>query len=99
MHTVGYKSPAGKEMDLDVAARAGLLVTDSPEQVAAFGRRFILHDTPYLDRLKDLGGIVSGRTPLEAEPEDIRVCYPVGFSGSEVVVADDILRRYKAAAE
>lgn len=95
VHTVGYKSPAGREMDLDVAGRAGVLATDSLEQVTAFGHRFILHDTPHVNRLQDLCNIVSERTTFRAAPDIIRVCYPVGVTGSEVVIADEVLKHYR----
>jgi len=93
VHTVGFKSPAGKEMDLDVAERAKLLATDSPAQIAASGNTFILHGTAQLSRVVDLADIVSGKAVGPTDPKAIRVCYPMGLAGSEVVVADGILRR------
>jgi ornithine cyclodeaminase/alanine dehydrogenase-like protein (mu-crystallin family) len=93
VHTVGFKSPAGKEMDLDVAERADLLATDSPAQIAAAGNTFILHGTAQSSRVIDLADIVSGKAVGPTDPKSIRVCYPMGLAGSEVVVADDILRR------
>ena len=75
VHTVGFKSPAGKEMDLDVAERAEFLATDSPAQVAAAGDTFILHATTHLGRIVDLADIVSGKAARPTDPKVIRVCY------------------------
>jgi ornithine cyclodeaminase len=91
VHTVGLKSPAGKEMDLDVAERADFLVTDSPAQIAAAGDTFILHGTAHLGRLVDLADIVSGKVATPTDPRAMRVCYPMGIAGSEVIVADNLL--------
>jgi ornithine cyclodeaminase len=93
VHTVGFKSPAAKELDLDAAERADLLATDSPAQIAAAGKTFILHGTDHLNRIVDLADILSGKVPAPTDPEAIRICYPMGIAGSDVVVADDIINR------
>jgi ornithine cyclodeaminase len=93
VHSVGYKSPVAKEFGLDVPERADLLVTDSPEQVAAFGETFILSGTPYLSQLRDLADFISGERPVRPSRGGFTVCYPVGLSGTDVVVADDLLSR------
>lgn len=97
VHTVGFKSPAGKEMDLDVAERAGLIVTDSHAQIKAAGKTFILHDTPHLDRVVELAEFVAGKRAVPADPAAITVCYPMGITGSDVVVANDLLCHFEAA--
>jgi ornithine cyclodeaminase len=93
VHTVGFKSRTGKEMGLDVAERADLLATDSPAQVAAAGDTFILHGTVHLSRIIDLAEVVSGRTAGPTDSKAIRVCYPMGIAGSEVIVADQLIRQ------
>src|SRR5262245_14703616 len=97
VHTVGFKSPAGKEMDLDVAERADFLATDSPAQIAAAGETFILHGTTHLGRLVDLADIVSGKAAVPTDAKAMRVCYPMGIAGSEVIVADHLLQRLSAS--
>jgi ornithine cyclodeaminase len=98
VHTVGYKSPAAKELDLDIAEAADWLITDSLAQVAAFGKTFILHGTPYLGRMIDLADVLSGRVDVREPSSDaIRVCYPVGLTGIDTVVADNILRSFAAS--
>jgi ornithine cyclodeaminase/alanine dehydrogenase-like protein (mu-crystallin family) len=94
VHTVGFKSPAGKEMGLDVAERAEFLATDSAAQIESAGDRFVLYGTAELGRVADLADIVSGRAAGPTDPRAIRVCYPMGLTGSDVVVADDLLRRF-----
>ncbi|WP_055046509.1 hypothetical protein [Devosia sp. A16] len=85
VHSVGYKSTVAREMDLDVAEAAATIVTDSPAQVTAFGSKFILHGTSHGERVE----------PLWSAPmrPGITLCYPMGVTGSDVVVADELLRR------
>ena len=90
IHTVGFKSPAGKEMGLDVPERAVAIVTDSPEQMADFGPKFILAGTAHAERVLPLAEFVAGVRP---RPDGLVVCYPLGIAGSDVVVADEILSR------
>jgi ornithine cyclodeaminase/alanine dehydrogenase-like protein (mu-crystallin family) len=93
VHTVGFKSPAAQEMGLDVAERASLIVTDSPQQVAAAGRTFVLYGTGLLSRIVDLSPIVAGKT-VARHDDGIVVCYPMGLGGTEVVVASEMFDRY-----
>ncbi|MBN9315210.1 MAG: ornithine cyclodeaminase family protein [Devosia sp.] len=87
VHSVGYKSPAGKELGLDVAERAATLVTDSPQQVAAAGASFILSGTEHLRRLEPLSAFGPERQPSAG----LTACYPMGLTGTDVVVADLII--------
>jgi ornithine cyclodeaminase/alanine dehydrogenase-like protein (mu-crystallin family) len=96
VHSVGFKSPVAKEAGFDVVERAGIIVTDSPAQVEAAGRTFILYGTPHLRRLADLAGFVSARGPVRIEDDAIVLCYPMGLAGTEVVIANDILCRWRA---
>jgi ornithine cyclodeaminase len=93
VHTVGFKSPAAKEMGLDVAERAGLLVTDSLAQVATSGRGFVLSGTPHLQRLIDLAELVSGKVPGRADAGQIVASYAMGLAGAEIAVAGTMLER------
>jgi ornithine cyclodeaminase/alanine dehydrogenase-like protein (mu-crystallin family) len=88
IHTVGFKSPAGKEMGLDVPQRAAAIVTDSPAQMAEFGAKFILSGTVHADKVEALADFVTKR---RARPDGRVVSYPLGITGSDVVVADEIL--------
>lgn len=88
VHSVGFKSPVGKEMDIDVPLGAAAIVTDSPSQMADFGAKFILHGTDLIDKVTPLADFVAGRRP---RPEGLVVSYPLGIAGSDVVVADELL--------
>jgi alanine dehydrogenase len=93
IHSVGYKSPAGKEMGLDVPQAATTIVTDSPSQLAEFGPKFILHGTDLIDKVTPLADYISGRHP---RPERLVVSYPLGVAGSDVVVADDLISGHQS---
>ena len=90
VHSVGFKSPVGKEMGLDVPRGAAAIVTDSRSQLDEFGAKFILHGTDLFDAVASLGDFVAGRRP---RPDGLVVSYPLGVAGSDVVVADELLSR------
>jgi ornithine cyclodeaminase len=92
VHTVGLKSPVAKELDIDVADRAGVVVTDSTAQAKAFGSRFILSGTIHMSRLVDLSAIVAGVMPFRSDPTRLTVCYPLGLTGTDVATATAVIQ-------
>ena len=99
VHSVGFKSPVAKEFGLDVADRAEAIYTDSPAQAEAFGRTFILHGTKHFERMIDLAQVVSGIAPAHSDADGIRVSYPLGMTGTDIVVANTVLQRAAASAQ
>lgn len=92
VHTVGFKSPAGKEMGLDVPARAALIVTDSMPQVEASGDKFVLAGTDYIKRIKSLHEL-----PVNPKHAVLTASYPMGLAGTEILIADWLLRAVRDA--
>ncbi len=85
--TVGPKGRSGHELGLDVAERADVIATDSPDQVAAYADPFFLADTPAMARMKDLSDIVAGREPGRPNEDAITLFCSVGLAGTEVAAA------------
>lgn len=91
VNTVGPKFIDDHELGTDVADRAALIATDSPEQVGAYPRPFFLAGSSSLDRMLDLAEIVQGGLPERRKPDDITLFCSAGLAGTEVIVASQIL--------
>jgi ornithine cyclodeaminase len=95
VNTLGPRGRSGSEIGLDVAERASLIATDSPEQIAALADPFILAGTQAIGRMVDLADIVAGRVPGRSDPDAISLFCSVGLAGTEVMVAAAILAAAK----
>jgi alanine dehydrogenase len=84
--TVGPKLVSAHETPAELAERAGAVVSDSPEQAAAYGEPF------FTDRsLTHLGAVVTGDQAGRTSDDDITLYCSTGLAGSEVVLADALL--------
>lgn len=85
--TLGPKERGRHEFPTDLAARAALIVTDSPAQLNAYPGGHLLAGTPVtaLSALPDTRRV--GRTP-----EDVTLFLSVGLAGTEVVLARALLQ-------
>jgi ornithine cyclodeaminase len=84
--TVGPKAASASETPADLADRAALVVSDSPEQAAAYGEAFFTSR-----KLIHLGAVLDGRTPGRQAESDITLYCSTGLAGSEVVMAEALL--------
>jgi alanine dehydrogenase len=80
--TVGPKTASGHELPAALADRADVLVSDSPEQAAAYGEAFFTSRP-----LAHLGAIAAGLAPGRGGPGDLTLYCSTGLAGSEVVIA------------
>jgi len=89
--TVGPKLKEYCELGTDVVEAAQLVATDSPQQIEAQGERHFLHDTSAWGRIAHLGTV-------DARPDGVRrtVFLSAGLAGTEVLIADAILRAHVA---
>jgi ornithine cyclodeaminase len=91
VNTLGPRNKGASEIGPDVAERAGLIATDSPEQISAFGDRYFLAGTPELARMIDLADIVKGRATGRTEADSVSLFCSVGLAGTEVLLARALL--------
>ena len=71
---------------MEPRASAAVVVSDSPEQAAAYGEPFF---TPR--RLTHLGAVIRGDAPGRTSDTDITLYTSTGLAGSEVVIARRLL--------
>lgn len=93
INTIGPKFKGRHEVSVDAAVKADTIVTDSFAQIEAYPKPFFLADTPYLERIKELSALVSGAETGRTTDHDITMFCSVGLAGTEVLVADEALRR------
>ncbi|WP_435360793.1 ornithine cyclodeaminase family protein [Haloarchaeobius sp. DFWS5] len=93
--TVGRKFEDAHELPLAVVDRADAIVTDSRAQVEAYHETvapFFLDDDQRA-RMRELGAVVVGDEPGRTGDDELTLFCSVGLAGTEVVLADEILRR------
>jgi ornithine cyclodeaminase len=96
INMIGPKTTRRQELGLDVAERARVVAVDSPEQAHALDAPFFLHGSSAGARVVELADVVAGRVPGRSSPDDVTLFCSVGLAGTEVVIADALL---KAQAE
>lgn len=94
--TVGPKIAGSHELPVEIGARAGLIATDSPEQLRAYPGGHFLTGTPGAARMLDLADLVAGGGP-DREPDGISLFCSTGLAGTEVAVAAHLLARHGTA--
>lgn len=90
VNTVGFKGKVAHEVGLDLAERAGVLATDSPAQMAAYGPDFILAGTPAIEHVQDLADLVAHKGTGRTDSNTVSLFYSMGLAGTEPIVAATI---------
>jgi ornithine cyclodeaminase len=91
VNTVGPKLLSAHETPPDLAAKAAVVVSDSPGQAAAYGEPFFTSR-----ELTHLGAVLCNDAPGRTSDTDITMYASTGLAGSEVVVANAMLNRLGA---
>lgn len=94
INTVGPKSVKKHEIPTDAAACSSVIATDSIEQLRAYTTPHFLVGTPHEDRIIQLSDIMTGKALGRTSDNDITLFCSVGLSGTEVVVANEIMKSY-----
>ena len=84
--TLGPKTVAGHEAPPELAERAAIVVSDSPEQAHAYGEPFFTAQP-----LIHLGAVIAGANPGRQGNDEITLYCSTGLAGSEVVLAHEFL--------
>jgi ornithine cyclodeaminase/alanine dehydrogenase-like protein (mu-crystallin family) len=93
--TVGPKEVGRHECPVDLAARAGLLVTDSPAQLDGYAHPFFLDGTPARGRIVALSAVQAAEV---TRPDAATLFCSVGLAGTEVAVATALFDTLGAGA-
>jgi ornithine cyclodeaminase len=78
--TIGPKSKAAHELPLNFAGHAGIIATDSPQQIAAMGDRHMLAGAPAFDRITHLGSDKA----IRGQQGEFTLFLSAGLAGTEV---------------
>jgi len=98
VNTVGPKSVKRHEVPIELGARSSVIATDSIEQLKAYPTPHFLVGTPDDERIVELGDIVSGKASGRKGQDDITLFCSVGLAGTEVVVANEIMKKASGRA-
>ncbi len=90
--TIGPKLRGASEVSSNFAKSCDLIVTDSIEQVRSYGERFFVED---LSKVRDFAEILKEEKASNAER--VLLC-SVGMGGTEVALADALIRKKKELA-
>ncbi|MFG2137532.1 ornithine cyclodeaminase family protein [Streptomyces sp. NPDC048650] len=85
--TLGPKTTTRYELPVELAARASVIVTDSPAQCGSYGTDHLLGPAP----VAGLGAVLAGAARGRGGADDITLFSSVGLAGTEVAVAAALL--------
>lgn len=87
--TLGPKQTGRSEFEPSLAADAALVVTDSPDQVAAYDPPNVLVGSGVDERLTHLGAVLTGEVEV---PLGTRMFFSVGLAGTEAWLLEAAVR-------
>lgn len=90
--TIGPKFKDAHEIPPEVIEMSQVLVTDSFVQLENHGKPNYLEGTTHRERLIQLGDVVTGKQAGRTSDDDITLFVSVGLAGTEVYVANEVLR-------
>ena len=97
INNVGPKFKNNHELDLSVAQRSTILVTDTLAQVEKCGDQFVTEGSPLHPRLQELAPIVAGSVSFARSDDDVTLFYSLGLAGTEVALAALVAEQLMAA--
>ena len=93
VNNVGPKFKAHHELPHEVYEQSQILVTDSLDQLSAFGADFLLSGTSIYERIRALSTMLKTNAPDPRQPDTITTFISVGLAGTEVLMARHLLQR------
>lgn len=91
--TLGPKLADRHELPRDIGNLVDVAATDSPAQLKTYPAPHVLEGTRAGQQMLDLADIVAGGAPARRNPTDITLFCSVGLAGTEVAIADALLRQ------
>lgn len=92
VNTIGPKFKGMAEIPYELAQKSRVIATDALQQVDSYSKPFFLQETPERERMLDLSEIIVGRQKGRLSSKDVTLFCSVGLAGTEVVVADEVLK-------
>lgn len=93
VNAVGFKQQGRAEFGMDLLERSDLIVTDSPAQAAAYEPPMLAVGTPYAERLRHLGAVLTGALPGRRTGDEVSLFCSVGLAGTEVFLLDRLVAK------
>lgn len=90
--TIGPKAVNGHEIPIEVAKRSQVIATDSLEQLNGYKTPHFLSNVSNIPDILDLSDLM--KQGFERNENDITLFCSVGLSGTEVVVANEMIEQY-----
>ncbi len=91
--TVGPKEVGRHECPVELAGRAGVLVTDALAQLDGYPQPYFLTGTPHRERMVSLAAVQAGEVARPVDPEAITLFCSTGLAGTEVALAAALFAR------
>ncbi|MFO7837041.1 MAG: ornithine cyclodeaminase family protein [Candidatus Thorarchaeota archaeon] len=94
--TLGPNLAGTNEIEVGVANKSQVIVTDSIAQMDSYGnytRPYFLSNTEHRKRILKLCNIVTGKIPGRESDQDITLFCSVGLAGTEVFIANEVFKR------
>jgi len=92
INTIGPKFKNRHELDIAVADKAKVIATDSRSQIDSYLEPFFLSASPHLSRIIELTDIITNKEKGRFSDNDITLFCSVGLSGTEIIVANELLK-------
>jgi ornithine cyclodeaminase/alanine dehydrogenase-like protein (mu-crystallin family) len=96
--TLGPKLIDRHELPRTIGETVDVAATDSPAQLRAYPAPHVLEGTRAGQQMLDLADIVAGRAAGRRSASDLTLFCSVGLAGTEVAVADALLRQRHASS-
>lgn len=93
VNAVGFKQQGRAEFGMDLLERSGVIATDSPAQAAAYDPPMLTVGTPYAERLRHLGAVLTGALPGRRTGDEVSLFCSVGLAGTEVCLLDRLVAK------
>lgn len=92
VNTLGPKFAMRHEIPIGLGAQSSVIATDSIAQLNAYPTPHCLAGTPDAERIVELSAIGQGNARGRQDPRDITLFCSVGLAGTEVIVANEIMK-------
>ncbi|OWP57450.1 MAG: hypothetical protein B2I17_00625 [Thermoplasmatales archaeon B_DKE] len=91
--SVGKKFVSEHEIDPEIPQICTVVATDSKEQLMNYPEEHFMAKSKNGDSIVDLSRIISSEIPGRKGKDDITLFLSVGLSGTEVMIANEIINR------